>query len=238
MSTWALLILPGKPTNLTASAILRRARIHTRGLPEWPTRVLLHFNGILANLFLDSFPALHAAHWLPSAVPSINDLLTDALFLIPGNTQYTLFFSNDGDGLVDLYLRNADSDQVKGKWNATRQSGALKLLVNDTWWDNRAVDLWTGQPRNWTFYWVIVPSGTVLNGGEVHQPTFTVVQTALPDYAISSSSASMASASMNSASRSLASEDSKARSRTTNHSQTEGTTSRLGRLPLSSYSVW
>lgn len=95
-----------------------------------------------------------------------------------------------------------------GKWTATRQSGELKLLVNDTWWDSRAVDQWTGQARNWTFYWVIVPTGTVLNGGEEHQPTFTVVQTALPNYAISSMSASMASASMNSASRSLSSDDS------------------------------
>ena len=101
---------------------------------------------------------------------------------------------------------------MKGKWNATRQSGVLKLLVDDSWWDDRAVSLWTGQPRNWTFYWVIVPSGTVLNGGEQHQPTFTVVQTALPNYAISSSSAAMSSASMVSASRSLASEDSAASS--------------------------
>jgi len=130
------------------------------------------------------------------------------LFFVSGNTKYALFFSNDGDGMVDLYLRNADSDQVKGNWTATRQSGVLKLLVDDSWWDNRAVDLWTGQPRNWTFYWVIVPVGTVLNGGEMRQPSFTVVQTALPNYAISSSSASMASASMASVSRSLASEES------------------------------
>ena len=134
--------------------------------------------------------------------------LTDMLCLVSGNTKYTLFFSNDGDGWVDLYLRNADSDQVKGKWNATRQSGVLKLLVNDSWWDDRAVKLWTGQQRNWTFYWVIVPAGTVLNGGEPHQPTFTVVQTALPNYAISSSSAAMSSASLVSASQSLASDDS------------------------------
>ena len=83
------------------------------------------------------------------------------------------------------------------RWaNGTPQSGALKLLVNDTWWDNRAVDQWTGQPRNWTFYWVLVPAGMVLNGSEAHQPTFTVVQTALPNYAISSSP-SMSSAPMN-----------------------------------------
>ena len=112
--------------------------------------------------------------------------------------------------MVDLYLRNAESDEAKGKWTATRQSGTLKLLVNDSWWDKRAVDQWTGHPRNWTFYWVIVPTGTVLNGGEAHQPTFNVLQTALPDYAIASSSASMASASMSSASRSLASEESAA----------------------------
>ena len=133
--------------------------------------------------------------------------MTDVFSLVSGNTQYALFFSNDGDGWVDLYLRNADSDQVKGKWNATRQSGVLKLLVDDSWWDDRAVSLWTGQPRNWTFYWVVVPAGTVLNGGEPHQPTFTVLQTALPNYAISSSSAAMASASFASASRSLTSED-------------------------------
>ena len=175
-----------------------------------PTGALLHghVTGFLPSLFCYSFLPC-TRHLASSRCPvyQTTDSLTSCFSFILGNTQYTLFFSNDGDGMVDLYLRNADSDQVKGIWTATRQSGALKLLVNDTWWDNRAVDLWTGQPRNWTFYWVIVPSGTVLNGGEVHQPTFTVVQTALPNYAISSSSASMESASMNSASRSLASED-------------------------------
>lgn len=120
--------------------------------------------------------------------------------------MYALFFSNDGDGSIDLYLRNADSDQMMGKWNATRQSGELKLLVDDTWWDSRSVTLWTGQPRNWTFYWVLVPAGTVLNGGEPHQPTFTVVQTALPNYALASSSSAMASASSASVSQLLASE--------------------------------
>lgn len=115
------------------------------------------------------------------------------LVLVSGNTQYTLFYSNNGSGSIDLYLRNADSDQTKGKWNATRESGVLKLLVNDMWWDDRAVSQWAGQPRNWSFYWVVVPAGTVLNGGEQRQPTFTVVQTALPDYAISSSSVAMAS---------------------------------------------
>lgn len=106
------------------------------------------------------------------------------------------------------------------KWNATRQSGALKLLVDDSWWDDRAVSLWTGQPRNWTFYWVIVPAGKVLNGGEQHQPTFTVVQTALPNFAISSSSAAMSSASLISASRSIASEESAASKALQNNPQT------------------
>jgi len=119
--------------------------------------------------------------------------LTDVLFCVSGNTQYALFLTNDGDGFVDLYLRNADSDQAMGKWTATRQSGSLKLLVNDTWWDNRAVDQWTGQARNWTFYWVIVYGGAPLNGGEAHQPTFTVVQTALPNYAMNSISQSLSS---------------------------------------------
>jgi hypothetical protein len=86
----------------------------------------------------------------------------------------------------------------------------LKLPVDDSWWDARAVTLWEGQPRNWTFYWTIVPSGTVLNGGEPHQPTFTVVQTALPNSALASSSSAMVSsisASLASVSRSLASEE-------------------------------
>jgi hypothetical protein len=101
---------------------------------------------------------------------------------------------------------------LRGKWNATRQSGVLKLLVDDKWWDDRAVTLWAGQPRNWTFYWVIVPAGTVLNGGEERQPTFTVVQTALPNSVIasSSSSASKASESRASLSQSVVSEESAA----------------------------
>ncbi|KAG8802763.1 hypothetical protein FRC17_006343, partial [Serendipita sp. 399] len=84
--------------------------------------------------------------------------------------------------------------------------GRYSIAVDDKWWDNRAVNDWHGQSRNWTFYWQIIPSTHTIDGGEARQSTFTVVQTALPNSYLSSTSASLVSRSMESVSRSIAAE--------------------------------
>jgi len=109
---------------------------------------------------------------------------------------------------VTLILKNAETDQEVGNWTELNKLGEYSLAVDDSWFDDRAITLWRGQDRNWTFYWEIIPSTHTIDGSEVHQPTFVVVQTALPNSALSSSSASMISQSLASESRSIASEDS------------------------------
>lgn len=125
-----------------------------------------------------------------------------------GNTRYSLFIGDNGDGDVTLILKNAETDKQVGNWTQPNKLGRYSLAVDDRWWDERGVDLWRGQNRNWTFYWQIIPSTHTIDGGEARQPTFVVVQTALPNSALSSSSASIISQSLASASRSIAAEDS------------------------------
>jgi hypothetical protein len=137
--------------------------------------------------------------------PSLISLLFDSL---SGNTRYSLFIGNDGNGEVTLILKNAETDSQVGNWTQPNKAGEYSLAVDDRWWDERAVSLWRGQDRNWTFYWEIIPSTHTIDGGEVHQPTFVVVQTALPNSALSSSSASLISQSLASASSSIAAADS------------------------------
>ena len=127
---------------------------------------------------------------------------------LSGNTRYSLFIGDDGDGEVTLILKNAETDRQVGNWTQQNKLGRFSLAVDDHWWDERATSLWRGQNRNWTFYWQIIPSTHTIDGGEARQPTFVVVQTALPNSALSSSSASIISQSLASASRSIASEDS------------------------------
>ncbi|CAG8650864.1 17332_t:CDS:2, partial [Acaulospora colombiana] len=124
------------------------------------------------------------------------------------NPRYALFVGDNDDGQVTLILRNAESDEQIGNWTQPNKLGRFSLAVDDKWWDRRAVSLWQGQPRNWTFYWQIIPSTHTINGGEARQPTFVVVQTALPNSYMSSSSASLISESLASVSRSEAAAES------------------------------
>ncbi|KAG8852788.1 hypothetical protein FRB91_005920 [Serendipita sp. 411] len=122
------------------------------------------------------------------------------------NPRYTLFVGDDGEGEVTVILKNAETDTQVGNWTMANKLGRYSIAVDDKWWDRRAVADWQGQPRNWTFYWQIIPSTHTIDGGEARQPTFTVIQTALPLAYLSSTSASLASQSLVSVSRSLAAE--------------------------------
>lgn len=125
-----------------------------------------------------------------------------------GNTRYTLFVGDNDDGQVTLILKNAETDVQVGNWTRLNKLGRFSIAIDDSWWDERAVSEWRGQSRNWYFYWQIIPSTHRIDGGEARQPTFTVVQTALPNSVISSSSASLISRSLASASSSIAAEES------------------------------
>lgn len=124
------------------------------------------------------------------------------------NTRYSLFIGDNADGEVTLILKNAETDRQVGNWTQQNKLGRFSLAVDDRWWDERATSLWNGQNRNWTFYWQIIPSTHIIDGGEARQPTFVAVQTALPNSAQSSSSGSIISQSLASVSRSIAAEES------------------------------
>jgi hypothetical protein len=124
-----------------------------------------------------------------------------------GNTRYVSFVGDDGNGNVTVILHNAETDVEVGNWTQPNVLGRYSLPVEDSWFDARAITEWTGQDRNWTFYWEIIPSTHTIDGSEARQPTFVVVQTALPNSALSSSSASIISQSLASVSRAIASAD-------------------------------
>jgi len=127
-----------------------------------------------------------------------------------GNSRYVSFVGNDGNGNVTMILKNAETDVEVGNWTQPNKLGRYSLAVDDNWFDARAITEWGGEDRNWTFYWEIIPSTQTIDGGETRQPTFVVVQTALPDSALSSSSASIISQSLASVSRSIESADASA----------------------------
>ncbi|EJU03353.1 hypothetical protein DACRYDRAFT_21547 [Dacryopinax primogenitus] len=94
---------------------------------------------------------------------------------------------------VDVYLFHADSDLMAlsfpGQQNAAGQIG---VQVNDTWWGPRG-DTFDGENVTFPYYFVVVPGGTVLTGGESRLATFLAIQTATPGTLASVSSASLAS---------------------------------------------
>ncbi|KAG8963847.1 hypothetical protein FRC05_004388 [Tulasnella sp. 425] len=144
--------------------------------------------------------------------PSCNDVGNNILSCYPtsGTTinqgDWTKFIWNTNlpefiglPGQVDVYLYHADSGDLvqswPGLWNA---QGQINVVANDSFWDYRMSKWQPGQAIPYTYYFVIVKSGTQLTGGEERQATWTAVQTAFADsvYASSSSAASVSSVSI------------------------------------------
>ncbi|KZO96505.1 hypothetical protein CALVIDRAFT_563980 [Calocera viscosa TUFC12733] len=98
-----------------------------------------------------------------------------------------------GAGTVDVYLFHADSNEMAlsflGQQNA---AGQLGVQVDDTWWGDRG-DTFDGSNVTFPYYFVVVPGGTTLTGGESRLATFLAIQTATPATLVSASSASVAS---------------------------------------------
>jgi hypothetical protein len=81
--------------------------------------------------------------------------------------------------LVDIYLFNADSLRqilhFPNVSNPTNQAGYITALVNDTWFGDDGLK-WNGNNISVPFYWVVTPSGQVLDGSAIPQATFTAVR--------------------------------------------------------------
>ncbi|KAG8904609.1 hypothetical protein FRB99_001482 [Tulasnella sp. 403] len=102
-------------------------------------------------------------------------------------------------GQVDIYLYHADSGQQVANWTSiSNVQSQINVLVNDSFWDYRMSQWQPGQHINYTYYFVIVKAGTVLDGGEEHQATWTAVQTALADSVYLSSSSVISQSSVSS----------------------------------------
>lgn len=79
--------------------------------------------------------------------------------------------------------------------------GMIGIYANDNWFPNQTT--WTyGQNRTFPYFFVITGSGMPLTGGEQHQSTFTVVQTA-PAAALASSLSVSALSTMSSGNQSF-----------------------------------
>ncbi|GHJ86587.1 hypothetical protein NliqN6_2989 [Naganishia liquefaciens] len=146
-----------------------------------------------------------------SCFPTTNTTLTQGIYSrFIWNANYPTFIA--ADNRVDVYLFYADSMEVARNWTRLpNDAGMCAILPDDDWWESRkeARELPLGRNRTWEYYFVVVPSGETLNGGETHQSTFGAVQTAPPRSVLASISlasassasvASLASASLRSSS--------------------------------------
>lgn len=83
-------------------------------------------------------------------------------------------------GGVDIYLYSAESGRGIQNWTSVNdQAGAVDFSPGDGWWEGneRADEVRTGERnQTWPFYFVVVPEGQALNGGEVHQSTFNAIR--------------------------------------------------------------
>ncbi|KZT53937.1 hypothetical protein CALCODRAFT_485946 [Calocera cornea HHB12733] len=98
-----------------------------------------------------------------------------------------------GAGTVDVYLFHADSNEMALSFPGLQNAaGQLGVQVDDTWWGPRG-DNFIGSNITFPYYFVVVPGGTQLTGGESRLATFLAIQTATPATLISASSVSVTS---------------------------------------------
>ncbi|KAG8862390.1 hypothetical protein FRB96_001458 [Tulasnella sp. 330] len=109
-------------------------------------------------------------------------------------------------GTVDIYLYHADSGALVQKWTGIPNvQGQIDVNADDAFWDYRMSQWQPGEQIPYTYYYIIVKSGTALTGGESRLATWTAIQTALADsvYASATSVASVSSGSTASVASSL-----------------------------------
>ncbi|CEQ41027.1 SPOSA6832_02711 [Sporobolomyces salmonicolor] len=115
------------------------------------------------------------------------------------NAQYPTFI---GSVDVDIYLYNADTEEIATSWLGVENArGMIGIAPDDGWWPTESTDEWFNSRENRTipYFFVIVDANTTLTGGEAHQSTFTVIQTAAPS-SLSSSLSVLTASSLASAS--------------------------------------
>ncbi|GAA5823278.1 hypothetical protein JCM3770_003063 [Rhodotorula araucariae] len=109
-------------------------------------------------------------------------LVQDKYSLAIWNSAQPSFISR---GYVDVHLYNADTQDVATSWrNESNAAGMIGIVPDDPWWPGgQTVDEWFGanaRNRSTPYFFVVVPAGDPLTGGEVHGATFTAIQTAAP----------------------------------------------------------
>ncbi|GAA5943637.1 uncharacterized protein JCM15063_002990 [Sporobolomyces koalae] len=127
--------------------------------------------------------------------PACNDVGNDVLSCWPetGTTivqgTYSKYIWNSrfptfiGAGDVDIYLYNANTEDIAATWLGVQNArGSIGITPDDDWWPEEQASEWFNSSQNKTipYYFVIVDGGTTLTGGETHQSTFTAIQTAAP----------------------------------------------------------
>ncbi|BGP43926.1 hypothetical protein JCM10449v2_007983 [Rhodotorula kratochvilovae] len=128
-------------------------------------------------------------------------LVQDNYSLAIWNSAQPSFISR---GYVDVHLYNADTQDVATSWrNESNAAGMIGIVPDDPWWPGgQTVDEWFGadaRNRSTPYFFVVVPAGDDLTGGEVHGATFTAIQTAAPG-TLSAALAAMTTSSLSSAS--------------------------------------
>lgn len=84
-------------------------------------------------------------------------------------------------GYVDVYLYNADTQDVATSWrNESNAQGMIGIVPDDPWWPSgQTAQEWFGdnaRNRSTPYFFVVVPAGDSLTGGEVHGATFTAIR--------------------------------------------------------------
>ncbi|KAH9464885.1 hypothetical protein MJO28_001410 [Puccinia striiformis f. sp. tritici] len=103
------------------------------------------------------------------------------------NNNYPTFI---GSRLVDIYLYNANSESPVANWTQIpNDRGMIGIYADDSWFP--PVTSWQdGRNLTYPYFFIITTAGATLTGGEQHQATFRVVQTAPPQAYITASLAS------------------------------------------------
>ena len=154
--------------------------------------------GASSGPVFENYPSCdNVGNTLLSCFPLANTTITQSTWSkFIWNANYPTFVEN---GQVDVWLYQADSGEEVTSWRGiTNGQGSIAIRPEEDWWkcQDRATELTPGGSETYSFYFVVVPGGETLDGGEPHQNTFRAVQTALPSTVLASlSSASVASAS-------------------------------------------
>lgn len=184
---------------------------------------LVERQGASSGPVFENYPSCdNVGNTLLSCFPQSNTTITQSTWSkFIWNANYPTFVEN---GQVDVWLYQADSGEEVDSWRGiTNGQGSIEIRPEEDWWrdQDRATELTPGGTEMYSYYFVVVPGGQTLNGGERHQNTFRAVQTALPS-AVLASISSASRASVTSASAAAAASSSSSASATATGTQGGG----------------